>query len=482
MASTSSGMEYATPIENVRVIVRARPQSSSASSPCTYSLSGRTVSLPKEGFVGTYDQIFGPTATNAEVYSGTAAPLVKAALAGNNVTVLAYGVTSSGKTHTMVGPELDGVIPRFAADLFAAIREAGGEAVVHATFLEVYNRQLFDLLRVRGEPLKLRGTQPVYVEGLSSRAVHDAGAVVQLLDQGRQAQHTRGTELNQRSSRSHTIFTLDVEFRNKTGARRAKIALVDLAGSENVKLSQVEGEGLREASEINTALTALGNVIAALHRRQSHVPYRDSKITHLLQDSLGGSARTVLIATVCPEEQFATHTLGTLKFAARVSTVENVVRVHNVEANDSTKLREAMTELARLRSASVAPTQSDLAVVLDRMSAIETRFLDQVVPDTSALQRSLAEREEVCEVLRASEKSAKDLLSRLQSEWEEERANHREVVAVLRAQLETQQAAERIPVADAAAARADAAAARADFAAARAERDAAREELLRQGR
>merc|ERR1719174_770798 len=167
MASPRCNMEYAAPVENIRVIVRARPQSTSTSSQCTYSISGRTVSMPKEGCVGTYDQLFGPTATNAEVYSGTAAPLVKAALAGHNVTVLAYGVTGSGKTHTMVGPELDGVIPLFARDLFAALRGAGGDFLVHASFLEVYNRQLFALLRVRGEPLKLRGTQPVYVEGLS---------------------------------------------------------------------------------------------------------------------------------------------------------------------------------------------------------------------------------------------------------------------------------------------------------------------------
>lgn len=369
--------------ESVRVVVRARPCSEGEAGEDAFTITGSTVSLPAEGFTATYASVLGADATNEDVYGGTAQALVPHLLDGINVTVFAYGATGSGKTHTMLGPELDGVIPRFAADLFAARTD---NEPVRASFLEVYNKRIFDLLasrEMRNEPLQLRGTDSVYVEGLTTRTVSSAAALARIIAKGQEAQHTRATDLNPNSSRSHSVLTLHV------GA--AKAVLVDLAGSENVKHAGISGDGLREASEIHGGLAALGSVVAALHRKQAYVPYRDSKITRLLQDSLGGTSRTVMICTVGPDQAPAA-TLNTLKFATRVACVENTVtraRARPTTARD--------VELGR------AVTQRD-AALQQRDAAVAER--DAVLREADRLRAELDAARAEIEAVRAAPSTA----------------------------------------------------------------------------
>ncbi|KAJ2480069.1 hypothetical protein IWW47_005979, partial [Coemansia sp. RSA 2052] len=253
-----------------------------------------------------FDYAFGPDAGQAAVYDAAVAPLLARFVEGYNVTVLAYGQTSSGKTHTMgtesgdAGAAESGVVPRALRWLFA---HRAAQAAVRVSFLEVYNDELIDLVA----QAQRRGVRPpVFVRedarghvvwtGVTEVGVADADAALALLAAGSRERQTGGTRMNEKSSRSHAIFSVTLAQARTV----SKLHFVDLAGSERLKKTLAVGERQREGIAINSGLLALGNVISALGDPQrpqpSFVPYRDSKLTHMLRDSLGGSAQTLLIA------------------------------------------------------------------------------------------------------------------------------------------------------------------------------------------
>ena len=247
-------------------------------------------------------------------------------------------------------PSQRGLLPRIIDYVFDAIAvaEAGGENGIkyacRISFLEIYNERVFDLL---APPPKSGAAAPallvrenasrgVFVEDLTEQAVRTAGEAQELLGRGQNGRHVAATAMNRESSRSHSVFTIVIESSERRGglvrSRLANFHLIDLAGSERQKLTGATGERLKEAGQINKSLSALGNVIAALvdisQGKQRHVAYRDSKLTQLLRDSLGGNAKTVLIANLSPAEESLAETLSTLKFAARAKLVKNRAMVN----------------------------------------------------------------------------------------------------------------------------------------------------------
>uniref|UniRef100_A0A8C3YK88 Kinesin family member 7 n=1 Tax=Catagonus wagneri TaxID=51154 RepID=A0A8C3YK88_9CETA len=287
------------------------------------------------------------------VYQACVQPLLGAFFEGFNATVFAYGQTGSGKTYTMgetsvasLHEDQQGIIPRAMAEAFKLIDENDLlHCLVHVSYLEVYREEFRDLLEVgtASRDIQLReddrgnvvlcGVKEVDVEGLDE--------VLSLLERGNAARHTGATHLNRLSSRSHTVFTVTLEQRGRVPSRLprppagqlliSKFHFVDLAGSERVLKTGSTGERLKESIQINSSLLALGNVISALgdpQRRGSHIPYRDSKITRILKDSLGGNAKTVMIACVSPSSSDFDETLNTLNYASRAQNICNRATVN----------------------------------------------------------------------------------------------------------------------------------------------------------
>ncbi|KZV57496.1 kinesin-related protein 11 [Dorcoceras hygrometricum] len=276
-----------------------------------------------------FDKVFGPDTATPEVYDTAARPVVKAAMEGVNGTVFAYGVTSSGKTHTMHGDQNSpGIIPLAIKDVFGIIQDTPGrEFLLRVSYLEIYNEVINDLLDPTGQNLRVReDAQGTYVEGIKEEVVLSPGHVLSFIAAGEEHRHVGSNNFNLFSSRSHTIFTLMIESSahgdDYDGVIFSQLNLIDLAGSES---SKTETTGLRrkEGSYINKSLLTLGTVIGKLSEgRASHVPYRDSKLTRLLQSSLSGHGHVSLICTITPASSNLEETHNTLKFASRAKRVE----------------------------------------------------------------------------------------------------------------------------------------------------------------
>jgi len=296
----------------------------------------------------SFDACFNADASQQDVYDRSGRMVLGKVLDGYNGCVFAYGQTGSGKTFTMQGtPDAPGVIPRLCAELFERIRAFEGRrhVAVHASMCEIYNERLNDLLTRGGadeassRDLKIReddglGGKGIYVDGLSEIAVDSGEAVLALLADGMKRRAIGRTDMNEHSSRSHSVVTLRVVAweqgdEEKLTATSSKLHLIDLAGSERQKGTGATGERLKEGASINVSLSALGNVISALsEKKRGHVPYRDSKLTRLLQDSLGGNSVTVMLCNASPAMVNADETLSALRFGERAKKIENVASVN----------------------------------------------------------------------------------------------------------------------------------------------------------
>ncbi|KAK1273776.1 Kinesin-like protein NACK2 [Acorus gramineus] len=276
-----------------------------------------------------FDRVFGPSTTSKTVYDVAARPVVKGAMEGINGTVFAYGVTSSGKTHTMHGDQhTPGIIPLAIQDVFSIIQDTPGrEFLLRVSYLEIYNEVINDLLDPTGQNLRVREDgHGTYVEGIKEEVVLSTGHALSFIAAGEEHRHVGSNNFNLLSSRSHTIFTLMIESSDRDdeydGVIFSQLNLIDLAGSES---SKTETTGLRrkEGSYINKSLLTLGTVIGKLSEgKASHIPYRDSKLTRLLQSSLSGHGHVSLICTVTPASSNMEETHNTLKFASRAKRVE----------------------------------------------------------------------------------------------------------------------------------------------------------------
>lgn len=352
---------------SIRVFCRVRPLG------LTGDLTPSCVEVGMDGEVAVYekgerkmykfDRIFDGTSAQMEVYEDTQA-LIRSVLDGYNVCIFAYGQTGSGKTHTMAGTMVPGdaeglgINYRALYDLFALRDARAGEVeyTIKVQMLEIYNENLRDLLldgsSGGSNKLDILNTQAsgCNVPNAIQLEVHSPEDVAEIMARGERNRHTSETKMNDRSSRSHQILTVIVDGSNTLNGSRSHscLHLVDLAGSERVGRSEASGERLIEAQHINKSLSALGDVMAALANKQTHVPFRNSKLTQLLADSLSGQAKVMMFVHVAPEQSMSGESTSTLKFASRVSEITLGQAKKNVESG---KVFEANEQVCRLRQA-----------------------------------------------------------------------------------------------------------------------------------
>jgi hypothetical protein len=343
----------------------------------------------------TFDHVYDIDCGQQKVYETTAKAVVESSLQGYNATVFAYGQTGTGKTYTMEGfnsADERGIIPRAIEQIFKHITSSVSPRMrflVRASYLQIYNEVISDLLKPERTNLLIREDKRkgVYVEGLSEWVVRSPQEIYGLMERGGAMRATGSTKMNHLSSRSHAVFIiiaeqsettyldesgkeLSVEQFHRLVKSRAhgedglkkleanvrqifkvgKLNLVDLAGSERVRLTGATGQRLEESRKINQSLSALGNVIAALTdpRGRQHIPYRDSKLTRILEDSLGGNCKTTMMAMISPALEAFVESLSTLKFANRAKSIKNEARV-NEDLDQKSLLRRYERELKRLR-------------------------------------------------------------------------------------------------------------------------------------
>ena len=362
---------------SIRVMCRVRPLAAGEGSSAVSVMSDSEVVLAQPGKDGRktfpFDHCFGDASDQRAVFEEVE-PVVESVLAGFNVCIFAYGQTGSGKTHTMQGggDEAAGINPRALRRLFDSVREKremaalgkGGKAddgwsyEVSVSYLEIYNENLRDLLV---DPVTPRGQkggekkpvsldirhvpgQPVHVPGLLTVNVETAAEVEKAIERGAARRSVTATKMNSASSRSHSIVIVSVTGRHATSgaSTHGKLNLVDLAGSERVKKSEVSGQAMTEAQNINKSLSAIGDVMAALQEKSKHIPFRNSKLTHLLADSLGGSSKTFMFVNIGPCSDSAPESLCSLNFAMRVRKVElGKASSRRVEGASLQELKEA---------------------------------------------------------------------------------------------------------------------------------------------
>ncbi|XP_026217943.1 kinesin-like protein KIF21A isoform X1 [Anabas testudineus] len=388
---------------SVRVALRIRPQLAKEKIEgchiCTYVMPGEPQVVLGKDKAFTYDYVFDMDTQQDSIYTHCTEQLIDGCFEGYNATIFAYGQTGSGKTYTMgtgfdvnIGEEELGIIPRAVNHLFKGIEERRQAATeqgrpvpefkINAQFLELYNEEVLDLFdtardfeaRKQKSNIKIHedANGGIYTVGVTTRTVTSAAEMMQCLKLGALSRTTASTQMNVQSSRSHAIFTIhlcqvrvcspdnndnvtdnrlvnDSEI-NEFETLTAKFHFVDLAGSERLKRTGATGDRAKEGISINCGLLALGNVISALgdrSKRSTHVPYRDSKLTRLLQDSLGGNSQTVMIACISPSDRDFMETLNTLKYANRARNIKNKVMVNQDRA--SQQISALRTEIARLQ-------------------------------------------------------------------------------------------------------------------------------------
>ncbi|CBI16219.3 hypothetical protein VitviT2T_008056 [Vitis vinifera] len=321
-----------------------------------------------------FDKVFGPTSQQKDLYDQAVSPIVNEVLEGYNCTIFAYGQTGTGKTYTMEGgarkkngefPNDAGVIPRAVRQIFDILEAQNAEYSMKVTFLELYNEEITDLLAPEEctkfiddktkKPIALMedGKGGVFVRGLEEEIVCTANEIYKILEKGSAKRRTAETLLNKQSSRSHSIFSITIHIKECTPEgeemiKCGKLNLVDLAGSENISRSGAREGRAREAGEINKSLLTLGRVINALVEHSGHVPYRDSKLTRLLRDSLGGKTKTCIIATISPSIHCLEETLSTLDYAHRAKNIKNKPEV-NQKMMKSALIKDLYSEIDRLK-------------------------------------------------------------------------------------------------------------------------------------
>uniref|UniRef100_A0ACD5XRF6 Uncharacterized protein n=1 Tax=Avena sativa TaxID=4498 RepID=A0ACD5XRF6_AVESA len=376
---------------NVQVVIRVRPLNNTEKNVHGYNRCLKQDSAQSITWIGQpethfkFDHVACEGVNQEVLFRVAGLPMVENCMAGYNSCVFAYGQTGSGKTYTMLGEISDlevrpsperGMTPRIFEFLFARIRaeeeSRRDEKLKYnckCSFLEIYNEQITDLLDPSATNLPLReDINGVYVENLTELEVGCVSDIIKLLMQGSMNRKVAATNMNSESSRSHSVFTCIIESRwekdSMTNFRFARLNLVDLAGSERQRTSGAEGERLKEAANINKSLSTLGLVIMNLvdltHGKQKHVPYRDSRLTFLLQDSLGGNSKTMIIANVSPSLCSGNETLSTLKFAQRAKLIQNNAVVNEDASGDVLALQHQIRllkdELAVLKRQHVTRT------------------------------------------------------------------------------------------------------------------------------
>ncbi|KAF8403314.1 hypothetical protein HHK36_011416 [Tetracentron sinense] len=399
--------------------------------------------------VFTFDKVFGPSAQQKDLYEQAVIPIVNEVLEGFNCTIFAYGQTGTGKTYTMEGeckrsksgpngqlPPEAGVIPRAVKQIFDTLEGQNAEYSVKVTFLELYNEEITDLLapeelsKVSMEekqkkqlPLMEDGKGGVLVRGLEEEIVTSANEIFTLLERGSAKRRTAETLLNKQSSRSHSLFSITIHIKEATPEgeeliKCGKLNLVDLAGSENISRSGAREGRAREAGEINKSLLTLGRVINALVEHLGHIPYRDSKLTRLLRDSLGGRTKTCIIATVSPAVHCLEETLSTLDYAHRAKHIRNKPEV-NQKMMKSTLIKDLYGEIDRLKAEVYAAREKNgVYIPKERYYQDESErkaMADQIEQMGAMLETNQKQIEELQDKYVAQVRQSSDLSCKLDS-------------------------------------------------------------------
>jgi kinesin family protein 15 len=435
----------------IKVYVRVRPPRSyqglagnGAETTCLQVTTPTTLSIhckPDEKTF-TFDHVASPDASQESVFTEVGKEIIDNCISGYNGTIFAYGQTGSGKTFTMIGPsddetdsfshELRGVIPRSFEYLFSLIareqQKLGDqvEFLCKCSFLEIYNEQIYDLLDHTSSNLHLREsiTRGVYVDGLSEEVVTSAVETYQVLMKGWTNRRVASTTMNRESSRSHAVFKLSIDSKTREVSdgickiRSSTLNLVDLAGSERQIDTETAGVRLKEAGSINRSLSVLGNVIMALvdigHGKSRHVHYRDSKLTFLLRDSLGGNAKTTLVANVHPLTRCLGETLSTLNFARRTKLIKNKAVINEDAAGNVLQLQGEIKRLKKLLagegpSAITIPVNEDVSELKDMLlTSISLR--EKAESDKFSLVERIEKLQELCKKKDKSFQSMKMIL------------------------------------------------------------------------
>ena len=354
--------------ECVKVAIRVRPmnkhEKEQNSKLCvevdTVNNTVSVISTKNDVKTFPFDYVYPMETTQREVYDQVAFPIVDSIFQGYNGTVFAYGQTGCGKTYTMMGivtdPNLKGIIPNAFSHIFGYIKTEGESKrfLVRCSFVEIYNEEVRDLLGDSKKKLDIREDpkKGTFVRDLTYINIKDSVDIEKCLNKGNKNRHVGQTSMNDQSSRSHSLFTVYLEIEEKGGdgngrIKSGKLNLVDLAGSERVGKTNATGQTFDEGKKINLSLTALGSVIDALSSNRKHIPYKDSKLTRLLADSLGGNTKTVMFANISPASYNYDETLGTLRYASRAKLIKNAPKV-NEDPKDAL-LRKYEEEIKALK-------------------------------------------------------------------------------------------------------------------------------------
>lgn len=335
------------------------------------------------------DSAFGQETSQQQVYEDVGRRVVQDVLSGYNGTILAYGPTGSGKTFCMFGPpqgrsprDLEGLVPRAVEQVLQHVQQSAGTKL-QCSFFEVYLDRVRDFLSPKTPNPQLKEF-PGGVEGLTYKEISTAAEALQILRLGLRLRVAANTSLNEHSSRSHAIFSLLLRQTQKSGIRVCKLTLVDLAGSEKVRKSGSVGGMLEEAKKINSSLSALGHVIEALSERRPHVPYRDSRLTRLLEESLGGNCRTTLLVACSSSSIHASETLSSLRFAVRARKVENSVGLTVSSPHQSSQSSDRQLERR------IAQLRRELARLESRRSASRSLSADRRRSSRSTVAKSMS--------------------------------------------------------------------------------------------
>ena len=381
-----------------------------------------------------FDHVFDSNSTQKEVYDLAAKPIIDSVLEGFNGTIFAYGQTSSGKTHTMQGPsieniELQGVIPRMVRTVFNRIDAASDtiEFSVKVSMIEIYMEKIRDLMDPSKDNLKVHEEKGkgVYMADLTEQYITTEREVYQIMKQGNSNRSTASTLMNAESSRSHSIFILTVTQNNleDLSQKTGRLYLVDLAGSEKISKTGAAGQVLEEAKMINKSLTTLGMVIYALtDKKSTHIPYRDSKLTRILSESLGGNSKTCLVITCSPSPFNEQETISTMRFGSRARSIKNKPKVNREYTVPELKklLESAQNECeilqARVNSLESMLQNNGIELPSDLPQVKHTQIPSEVGAQLPSMTDELQEKIDRIDILESQLEKERNLLTEMQKQ------------------------------------------------------------------
>ncbi len=422
--------------ESVKVVVRCRPlgnKEMEEQRECICNVDMKVCSIQvynpqniKDIKSFTFDHTYDWHATQQLIFNQTALPILESIMEGYNGTIFAYGQTGTGKTYTMEGNDNEtdkGIIPRSIDWIFNNIKNYPAQQfLVRVSFVEIYNEEVRDLLsKVKRQKLNVREKDKVfYVENVTVIQAENSKMTLDIMKAGRVNRATGATKMNPGSSRSHSIFSITVESSTTDEAGEAhykvgKLNLVDLAGSERQSKTESTGERFVEATKINLSLTCLGSVINKLvSGKQQYIPYRDSKLTMLLQDSLGGNTKTVMIANVGPADYNYDETLNTLWYASRAKKIKNKPRI-NEDPKDAL-LRQYQEEIELMKKKLLAMGKGDLVMKISGSTGGKN-----IVNEEKQIQKALEDMENERKQFREQSEAAINQIKEQKNRSEEEK-------------------------------------------------------------